>query len=102
MHLLIKGKLLDYGRITRDERLKMMVDYLGVDLEDSMSEFDKTKGAYARFEFLEKVYTYEILRAEEARGNDEQVGLHRAYAMRAYMLYYVGIAVFMGKSFSYT
>lgn len=42
---------------------------------------EKIKGAHARFEFLEKVYTGELLRAEQARGDDEQVGLHRAYAM---------------------
>lgn len=56
----------------------MMVDYLGVDSEDAIREFEKTRGVHARFKFLEKVYTYEIIRVEEARGDNKKVGLHRA------------------------
>lgn len=67
-----------------------------------MSEFEKTRGAHVRFEFLKKVYTYEILRADEARGDDEQVRLHRAYAMRAYMLYLIDTVMFVDKSVTYT
>lgn len=66
-----------------------------------MRGFEKTKGCHARFEFLKKVYTNEILRAQEARGDDEHVGLHRAYAMRAYLIYLVGTAIFVDKSATY-
>lgn len=78
-----------------------MVDYLGVDPGDAMREFAKTGGAYARFEFLKKVYTYNIHRAEEARGNDEQVRLHKVYPMRSYLLYMVGTSIFVNKSATY-
>lgn len=57
LHLLIRGKLLDHGRISKDEILEMMVDYLGVDTTDAMAEMDRTRGAHARFEFLKRVYT---------------------------------------------
>lgn len=43
LHLLIRGKLLDHGRITKGETLEMMVHYLGVNLEVSMSEFEKNQ-----------------------------------------------------------
>lgn len=46
LHLSIRGKLIYHGRITKDEELKMMVD-----LEVSTREFEKTRGAHARFEF---------------------------------------------------
>ncbi|XP_050890136.1 uncharacterized protein LOC127095499 [Lathyrus oleraceus] len=101
LRLLIKGKLLNHGRIRRDETPEMMVDYLRVDPKNAMMEFKKTIGAHARFEFLKMVYTNEILRADEARCNDEQVVLHRAYAMRAYLLYLVGTAIFMDNSVTY-
>lgn len=101
LYLPIRGKLLNHVRINKDEGLEMMVDYLGVDLQDAMREFGKTRGCHARFEFLKKVYTYEILRAEEAIGDDEQVGLHIAYAMRAYLLYLVGITILVDKSATY-
>lgn len=31
LHLLIRGRFLDHGRMTKDEALEMMVEYLGVD-----------------------------------------------------------------------
>lgn len=76
LHLSIRGKLLDHWRISRDETLEMMVEYLGVDPEDAMTEMEKTIGVNTRFEFLKNVYTYEILRALEDRGDDEHVGLY--------------------------
>ena len=97
-----QGGLLDHGRISRDEELDMMADYLGVDLEDAMRKFEKTKGCHARFEFLKKIYRDKILRVKEARGYNEQVGLYRVYAMRAYLLYLFGTTIFMDKSATYT
>lgn len=64
LHLSIRGKLLDHGRIRKDEALKIMIEYLGVDLENAMVEFEKTRGAHARFEFLKKVCINELLRSE--------------------------------------
>lgn len=55
-----KGKLLDHDRISEDKALELMVDYLGVDLEAFMREFEKTIGIYSRFEFLKKVYTDDL------------------------------------------
>lgn len=89
----IKGKLLDHGRISKNKALELMVDYMRVDPEDAMRELEKTRGAHARFQFLKNVYIDEILIAEQARGDVEQVRLHRAYAMRAHLLYLVGITV---------
>lgn len=79
----------------------MMVEQLGVDPEDAVMEFEKTRGAHARFEFLKKVYTYDILRAKQARSDNEQVGLHRAYGMRVYLIYLVSTMIFMDKSATY-
>lgn len=56
---------------------------------------ERTRGAHARFEFLKNVYTYKLQREEQAIGDDEQVGIHRAHVMRAYMLYFVGTVIFM-------
>lgn len=44
LHLSIRGKLLDHGRINKDEALELMVDYLEVELEASMSEMEKPEG----------------------------------------------------------
>ncbi|CAL5195207.1 unnamed protein product [Lathyrus oleraceus] len=101
-HLPVSGKLLDHGNISIDEALEMMVDYLGVFLEDSMRKFEKIIGAHTRFEFLKNVYTYEFFRAQEVRDGDEQLGLHKAYSMKACLLYLVGTKKFVGKSVTYT
>ncbi|CAL5208379.1 unnamed protein product [Lathyrus oleraceus] len=60
LHLLIRGKFLDHGRISRDAELELMVDYMRVDLDAALREFEATRGAHARFRFLKKVYTYEL------------------------------------------
>lgn len=48
-----------------------MVNYLGVEPNDSLREFEATRGAHATFRFLEKVYTYELVRAEQATGDEK-------------------------------
>lgn len=63
LHLPIRGKLLDNGNINRDDAFKLVVDYLGVNLESAMKEFEATRWAHARFRFLDKVYTNELHRA---------------------------------------
>lgn len=62
LHLPIRGKFLDHGRISRDEALELMVDYMRVDLDAALREFEATRGSHARFRFLKKVYTYELVR----------------------------------------
>lgn len=80
----------------------MMVDYLGVDPEDALTEIERTIKANARFELLKNVYTNELERAEKTIDDDKQVGLHKAYAMRVCMLYFVGNVIFVDKSVTYT
>lgn len=62
LHLPIRGRFLDHGRITKDEAVEMMVEYPRVDLEKEIEEVDRTRGAHARFEFLRNIYTTEIYR----------------------------------------
>ncbi|CAL5186526.1 unnamed protein product [Lathyrus oleraceus] len=64
LHLSIRGNLLDHGRISKDEALELMVDYLGVNQEDSMRDLEKTRGVHARFELLKKGYIDKLLRAD--------------------------------------
>lgn len=42
------------------------------------------------------------MRVEDVRGDDEYVRLHKAYAMRAYLLYFVDTVIFLDKSSTYT
>ncbi|CAL5184186.1 unnamed protein product [Lathyrus oleraceus] len=44
LYLPIRGRLLDNGRITKDEALEMMVKYLGDDLGEAKDELDRTSG----------------------------------------------------------
>lgn len=80
----------------------MMVDYLRVYPTDGMAEMDITRWDHARFKFLKKVYANELQRKQYAIGDDEQVGLRRTHAIRAYLLYLVGTMIFMDKSATYT
>lgn len=51
LHLLIKRKLLNHGRINKDEALEVVVDYLRVDLEVSMRELKKPEGLMLSLNF---------------------------------------------------
>lgn len=62
MHLSIRGRLLDHGRIIRDEAVEMMVTYLGSDLGDSMKEVEDTLRCHARFIFLDRLYNQQYHR----------------------------------------
>lgn len=65
LYLSIRGKLLDHGRISKDETLELIVDYLGVDPEVALTEMERIRGAHAKFKFLKKgIY----MRAHESRG----------------------------------
>ena len=44
LYILIKGRLVDHGGITKDEALEMMVDYLGADPAKEKEELDRTRG----------------------------------------------------------
>lgn len=44
IHLQIRGGLIDHERITKDETLEMMVDYLGTKPREEKEELDKTRG----------------------------------------------------------
>lgn len=55
LHLSIKGRLPDHWRITKDEALEMMIDYMRVDPTKTNEEFDRTMGAHVRFEYLKKI-----------------------------------------------
>lgn len=84
LHLPVRGETSrsweDYQRQgTRDDsRL------FGIDPADVMAEIDRTRGAHARFEFLKNVYTNELEREEQSRGDDEQVELYRVHALREF------------------
>lgn len=40
LHLSIRGRLIDHESITKDEALKVMLDYLGVNLVEENEELD--------------------------------------------------------------
>ena len=54
LYLLIRGKLLDHWRVTKDEALEMMVDYMRVNPKDALTKIERTTWGHARFEFLKR------------------------------------------------
>ncbi|CAL5184306.1 unnamed protein product [Lathyrus oleraceus] len=56
MHLPIRGKLPDHGRLGREEASEMLVTYLEADPTETVNELTDTGGAHSRFKFLEELY----------------------------------------------
>ncbi|XP_050919958.1 protein MAIN-LIKE 1-like [Lathyrus oleraceus] len=69
LHLPIRGRFFDHGKVSKDKALEMIVEYLGDDPEKAMKEVHMTMGAHARFEFLRNIYATEIQRAEQDDGD---------------------------------
>lgn len=72
----IRGKLRDRSTLSRDEVSEMMVTYLGADLTDAQNEVVDTKGAHARFKFLEDFHKDQLQMVVDANGDDMQVKYH--------------------------
>lgn len=89
--------MLNHARINRDDAVNMMKTYLGVDSMDSIQKLEATRGCHARFRFRERFYAQQIHSDEQAAGDDEQVMQNRAYIVRGYFLYLVGMPIFVGR-----
>lgn len=83
----IKGRLLDHSRIKHDKAQKMMVIYLGVDPMDAQMQCESTRGAHAKFPYLEL--------AKNADNDDLQVTYHMECALRCFILFLVGMSIFL-------
>lgn len=101
LHLSIRGILLDHDIIIKDEVVEMIVDYLGVNPRVVIRELEVTWGCHARFRFMKRLYTEQLHAIKQTTSNDKQVMQHKAYALRAYMLYFVGTSIFVDKSVTY-
>lgn len=77
LHLPIRGRLLDHGRIGREEGVDLMVTLLWVDLSKMVEEATHTRGAHALFTFLENLYNEHVKRALDVIGDDVQVEHHQ-------------------------
>lgn len=51
--------------------------------------------------FLERLYAQQLTVEEQVDSDDEKVMQHRAYELRAYLLYLVGASIFMDNSAYY-
>lgn len=76
----------------------MIVIYLGVDPGDSQKEKYDTRGCHAKFVFLEMLYKDHLIAAKEEDGDYARVMYHRGCACIPYLIYFVGISIFVNKS----
>ncbi|XP_039684976.1 protein MAIN-LIKE 1-like [Medicago truncatula] len=56
LHLPIDGMFLSHGFISRDQAMEWIELYLGSDPVDALLEVTKTKGAYCRFGYLQRIF----------------------------------------------
>lgn len=76
IYLPIRGKLLDHGRIGRQEGVDLMVTLLGADPGKMLEEETHNRGAHARFTFLETLYNDHVKGATDAVSDDDVLGWH--------------------------
>ena len=78
-----------------------MVEQLGSDLGEAIVEVTKTKGAHCRFSSLRRIFMdrmLEQLALEIEHGVIQEVQRLLDQAVRIYLLYLVGITLFIDKS----
>jgi len=101
LHIPIDGMLLSHRTITRDEAVEWMEEHLGYDPGEALIEVEKTKGAHCRFGYLQKIFKErmkEQLDLETEYGVTQEVQRLWDQADGIYLLYLVGITLFIDKS----
>ncbi|CAL5198860.1 unnamed protein product [Lathyrus oleraceus] len=83
----------------REEGVDMIMCHLRVDPTKVAQEAHDTRGAHARFSFLEKIYKGHLRGALDVDVNGMQVEYH--CALRCYLLFLVGTSMFVEKSTTY-
>ncbi|XP_058742319.1 uncharacterized protein LOC131614782 [Vicia villosa] len=101
LHLSIRGTLLSHGRLTKEEAKVMLIEELGVDLDDALEEVEITRGADVRFHTLQRIYDVEILAALEAVSDEAEANIHKEWVLRCYLLYLIGTQLFVDMSSTY-
>lgn len=79
----------------------MMVTHLGAKPGKVAKEPIDIIGSHDRFSFLEKIYKEHLQWIMGAEGDDMQVEHHQTYALRCYILFFVGTSIFVDKSATY-
>jgi hypothetical protein len=104
MHLPIDGIFFPHNSISRDDAVEMMMRYLGSSPGYALEEVNDTGGAHARFSYLRRIFKERLLQQFEAdnKGDmEDEVQNLWAQALRIYLLYLVGITIFIDKSATY-
>ncbi|XP_058748402.1 protein MAIN-LIKE 1-like [Vicia villosa] len=102
LHIPIRGTLLSHGKLMKEEPREMLIMELGVNPEDALEEVEGTCEAHVRFHFLRRRYDAELLTAQAAAGDDDEVDIHRQQALRCYFLFMLDTQLFMNTSSTYT
>lgn len=79
----------------------MLVTYLGIKPTEVANEVSGTRGAHARIKFLKELYKDHLQWVRNVRIDDIQVDYHRQCILRCYLMFLVGISIFVNKSVTY-
>jgi len=104
LHHPIDVMLLSHESISWDDAVEMMMWYLGSTAGDALKEVTETRGAYARFSYLRKILKQRLqlqLELDIEGGMEEEVQSLQDQALHIYLLFLVGITVFINKSVNY-
>lgn len=75
-----------------------MVTHLGDDPAEASQGAHDTKYAHARFSFLKKFYKDHLQKVMDAEGDNMQIEYHQTCALKCYLLFLVGMSMFLDKS----
>jgi hypothetical protein len=88
----------------RYDAVDMMIQYFRSSPGDALDEVNETRGAHARFNYLRKIFKQRLLlqlELDNEGGVEEEVQRLRDQALRIYLMYLVGITLFIGKGTTY-
>lgn len=100
LHIPCAGLPLDNKRVSKNEGINELVQYLGVDVADAEEELHDAKGAHVRFWWLGTQYL-KLLTYARTVEDEEEREMWRVRTVRCYLLYLVGTTLFTDKSANY-
>ena len=111
LQLPIRGRLLNHVKITRAKAVEWMVEHLGVNPYMATQDCDNTNGAHVKFSYLKEIYEENLRQAARAKRDAQAAGepvdedifvqFHRGCVIRCFLMYLVGMSIFVDTSGHY-
>ena len=101
LHILVGGNLLFHESLSIHQGTKYLVNYLGLEFDESAAKTKRLRSAYITYDTLLSIYTSYLTEAKSyvnQPGEEDSMEWYWTRCIRAFLLYLVGCTLFSDKA----